>query len=411
MGVSLVAALSELAARVQKGRTQDEVLRIAGQGVAVLGMRFVAFSVDGSDLVLRWLATAPRRLAAIESMIGRSVRGLRAPIDVCAPAAELLSRRENIYREDLDLFDRFLRASTGLDPAVLEARPSTASICNGILAPITVKDEPWGILCVYSHSFRQADADAVALFAMQVGSALDVAGYIEALERAKTELAHRERLAALGELAAIIAHEVRNPLGAMFASVAGLKRLVEHPDACTLVGVIDEETRRLDSIVSDLLEFARPATLRMAHGSLGQVVSEVASSVAARPEASVVEMKVDVDSELPAIPMDRRLMHQAVMNLVLNGLQAMPRGGTLIVRARREERGRDRLACVDVIDTGHGIDEAARTRVFEPFFTTKAAGTGLGLPLVKRVVDAHGGELSFVSSSAGTTFTVGMPIS
>ena len=89
----------------------------------------------------------------------------------------------------------------------------------------------------------------------------------------------------------------------------------------------------------------------------------------------------------------------------------MPRGGTLIVRARREERGRDHRACVDVIDTGHGIDDTARTRMFEPFFTTKAAGTGLGLPLVKRVVDAHGGELSFVSSSAGTTFTVGMPIS
>jgi signal transduction histidine kinase len=89
----------------------------------------------------------------------------------------------------------------------------------------------------------------------------------------------------------------------------------------------------------------------------------------------------------------------------------MPRGGTLIVRARREERGRDQLACVDVIDTGHGIDESARSRVFEPFFTTKTTGTGLGLPLVKRVIDAHGGELSFVSSNTGTTFTVGMPIS
>jgi signal transduction histidine kinase len=246
---------------------------------------------------------------------------------------------------------------------------------------------------------------------MQVGSALDVAGYIEALERAKTELAHRERLAALGELAAIIAHEVRNPLGAMFASVAGLRKLVDHPDARVLVGVIDEETRRLDSIVSDLLDFARPANLRVVESSLAQVVTDVASSVASRPEAAVVEMKVDVEPELPTISMDRRLMHQAVMNLVLNGLQAMPRGGTLIVRARREDRGRDRLACVDVIDTGNGIDASARARIFDPFFTTTAAGTGLGLPLVKRVVDAHGGELSFVSSSAGTTFTVGVPIS
>jgi hypothetical protein len=159
MGVSLVAALSVLASRVQRGRTQEEVLRIAGQGVALLGMRFGAFSVEGTDLTLRWISTAPRRLAAIESMIGRPVRGLRAPIEKCVPAAEVVSRREIIYRDDLDLFDRFLKASTGLDSKVLDSMPSTACICKGIIAPITVKEKPWGVLCVYSDSFREADAD------------------------------------------------------------------------------------------------------------------------------------------------------------------------------------------------------------------------------------------------------------
>ena len=419
MGDTLVTALSELAARVQRGRTQDEVLRIAGEGLGKLGMRFCAFQLDGAELVLRYIRTAPRRLAAIERVVGGPLRGLRAPRDACAMAAEMVAQREIVFREDLDLFGSFIQAATGHDVAPLDASPSTAGICNGVIAPISVKERPWGFVAVYSPSFRASDAAAVALFATQVGSSLEVAGYIEALEVAQRELLHRERLAALGELAAIIAHEVRNPLGAMFASVAGLQRVLrsETPQAKEveegrlLVGVLDEEAARLNSIVSDLLEFARPTSLRLDRSSLADVVSEVASSASSRPEASSVDVRVDVEPGLPAIAMDPRLIRQAVYNLVLNGLQAMPRGGTLIMRTRKELRGVDTLACVDVIDTGIGIPGEDSSRVFEPFFTTKATGTGLGLPLVKRVVDAHGGVLSFVSSKAGTTFTVGVPIS
>ncbi len=421
MGGSLVTALSELAARVQRGRTQDDVLRIAGEGLFRLGMRFNAFQKDRCQLVLRHAATAPKRLAAIESMIGRSVRGLRAPISECSGAAEIILGRKNVYRESIDLFATFFHAATGKDVRPLDDAPATAGIANGVIAPIFVREEPWGLLSVYSDVFRESDAPAVALFATHVGSALEVAEYIEALERAQKELVERERLAALGELSAIVAHEIRNPLGAVFGAVANLQRLMrdapvftstDHATSFTgLVGVIDEEAQRLNAIVTDLLEFARPASLRLDRSSLAEVLSDVASSATVRPEASAVELKVDVEPGLPAIPLDRRLFRQAVLNLVLNGLQAMPRGGTLIVRARTEQRGDGTLACVDVIDTGVGIKSEDTMRVFEPFFTTKTSGTGLGLALVKRVVDAHGGVLSFVSSSAGTTFTVGVPLS
>lgn len=416
MRESLVVALSELAARVQRGRKQADVLQIAGEGLERLGMRFAVFQLEHEDLVLRHIATARPRRTAIEALVGGTLCGLRAPLEACAPAGEVLARRQKIYRADLDLFARFLRAATGHELAPLDAATATAGICNGVVAPIFVREEPWGVLSLYSPAFRAPDAGVVALFATQVGSALEVAEYIEVLERTRKELVDRERLAALGELAAIVAHEVRNPLGAMFASIGTLRRIVAAPvvdephDARMLVDILDEEARRLNHLVDDLLEFARPTSLRIRRTSLGAVVSDIATSVRARPEASCVDVEVDVAPDLPEVPMDARLVRQAVFNLALNGVQAMPRGGKLVVRARTETRGARALACVDVIDTGGGIETEDQIRVFDPFFTTKAMGTGLGLPLVKRVVEAHRGVISFVSSDAGTTFTLGVPI-
>jgi len=404
--IQLVSELSEIAARVQRGRTQGDVLRIAGDGVAALGMRFAAFALEGDELVLRRLATAPARRAALVNLLERAPEGLRAPARACPPIADVLARRAHVFREDHDVFHRFVHAATGRDASVLEAEPATRSVCRGVLAPIFVRDEPWGALSLYSPAFSESDASAVALFAIHVGSALEVASTIAALEHAQKELVERERFAALGELAAFIAHEVRNPLGAITLSLSGLRRHVADEDARKLVDVIDDESQRLNSVVSDLLDFARPTSLRVHPASLGEMVSDVASLVATRPEARAVDVKLDVESDLPEVPMNARLMRHAVLNLVLNGLQAMPAGGTLTLRARKERA----FACVDVIDTGTGIDSAAHAHVFEPFFTTKAAGTGLGLPLVKRVVDAHRGTLGFVSSSAGTTFTVGVPL-
>ena len=209
--VSIIAALSELAADVQRQRTVGDVLETAGQGILRLGMRLYAFEVSEDQLVLRYLATARSRLHAIESRIGRPLKGLRAPLAMIPLADEVVRGRRIVHRDDLDVLHTFLRVSTDFEPAPLDEKPETAGINNGVLAPIFVRERAWGLLGVVSMTLTRADADAVALFATHVGTALEVAEAIEALERtneelelcnaelarAQAELVERERLAAL----------------------------------------------------------------------------------------------------------------------------------------------------------------------------------------------------------------------
>ena len=413
-GPTLVASLSELAAHVQRGRTQETVLRIAGDGIAILGMRFLAFQIDGDELVLRHLATAPQRLAALERCIGRPVRALRAPLAECAPAGQIVAARRNIYREDLDLFDRFCRAATGFDPTTLDSTPGTAGVSNGVLAPVFVRERAWGLISVVSPTFRPEDADAVALFATHVGSALEVALFIEELEaanenlhRAQRDLVERERLAALGELGAIIAHEVRNPLGVIFNAVASLRRSIDggkEEEADLLVSIVEEEAARLNGIVSDLLELARPTQLRLAPVPIAHVLDSVVANVAAM-EPSSRAIDVQIERDLPLVEIDPRLMRQALYNLVLNAAQASGPHGRVVVTARVAQGA----LRVEVTDDGPGIRPENWTRIFEPFFTTKPSGTGLGLALVKRVVEMHGGTVN-VRSDGGTTFALALPL-
>jgi signal transduction histidine kinase len=409
---SLVAALSELAATVQRRRTVDDVLETAGLGALALGMRFGAFQIRGDDLVLRFLATAPKRYAAIEGRIGRAIRGLSAPVGACELVRSVVTGRRILFRHDLDLFDTFLRVAAGYDPTALDREPDTAGITTGVLVPLFVRDAPWGLIAVYSNRLMRADADAVALFATHVGSALEVAESLEELARTQTELVERERLAALGELAAVVAHEVRNPLGVLFNTIGSLRGIVDAgapadklDDAKTFLAIAAEEASRLNDIVSDLLEFARPYHATLSRCSIEEIVREIGS------RDPRIDVSIAPPLPLPLVEIDARHVRQALLNLVLNGLQALKGGGRVTISARVEERrqGVARVR-VDVADTGAGIPSHVRSRIFEPFFTTKATGTGLGLAIVKRIVDAHRGELEVDSGPSGTTFTMSLPV-
>jgi PAS domain S-box-containing protein len=233
------------------------------------------------------------------------------------------------------------------------------------------------------------------------------------LDRTRAEMVRRERLAALGELSAVVAHEVRNPLAVIFNAVSSLRRAVNTSgDVGQLLDILSEESDRLNRMVSDLLDFARPRDLRLEPTDVSGVIQESVDAAAQFPSDGMrVTFDAQIEPGLPSVRLDRRLIRQALVNVAVNAIQAMPRGGTVRVRASRERVGDQERVRIDLTDDGPGIPPEISARIFEPFFTTKAQGTGLGLAVVKRIVDEHQGEVEVHSQSGhGATFTFRLPL-
>ncbi|MBX7101232.1 MAG: GAF domain-containing protein [Myxococcaceae bacterium] len=230
------------------------------------------------------------------------------------------------------------------------------------------------------------------------------------LEQAQAEVVKHERLAALGELAAVMAHEVRNPLGVIFNALTALRRGPGGSDLRMLLDIVGEEADRLNRIVGDLLDFARPYEAVRKAVPLEQVVASAIDAATQLLPGVPVKVVTELPQALPPFFVDQHLLRQALINLVMNAVQAMPRGGQVTVRVVREPRGTEEWACIEVRDQGVGISPAAAGRIFEPFFTTKATGTGLGLAVVKRIVDAHHGDISVrAAPGGGSIFTILLP--
>jgi signal transduction histidine kinase len=231
----------------------------------------------------------------------------------------------------------------------------------------------------------------------------------EDLRAAQEELVKKEQLAVIGELAAVIAHEVRNPLAIIANAVAGLrKQAISRQDHETLLAILDEETSRLNRLVTDLLRYARPVSVQRSDFSLADVLDRALSLVSQDRRGIRTEMRVEGHDG--RIWGDSNLLRQVFDNLVVNAVQAMGAGGTVTVRVRGATEDGVAGVAVDIIDTGEGMDTQVRTRARDPFFTTRPSGTGLGLAIVDRIVDAHGGRLAIDSRAGeGTTVTVFLP--
>jgi signal transduction histidine kinase len=216
-----------------------------------------------------------------------------------------------------------------------------------------------------------------------------------------------ERLAALGQLSAGLAHELRNPLGTIRASAEMLGKQVsqENEVAREVAGFIATEVDRTNSLVTRFLQFARPLELRLEKADLAKTLDR-AIAVAER-ETKGITIYRNYAPEIAPFPFDAELMEHVFYNLIVNAAQASPAGGVVTVKSRANGN----VAEVAVIDRGSGIDPAVMKNIFNPFFTTKQTGVGLGLAIVSKIVDQHGGRITVESQPGeGSIFVVSLPM-
>ena len=230
----------------------------------------------------------------------------------------------------------------------------------------------------------------------------------EQLSHAEAAMRRSERLAALGQLSAGLAHELRNPLGTIKASAEMLSRNIptDNPLAVEMAGFISSEVDRTNSLVTRFLDFARPLAAHREPTDLAQVIDRAIELV--HRENGQTSIHRHYSPDLGAIPADAELMEHVFYNLLLNAVQASPPDGVVTVKTRKLES----TAEVEVIDRGTGIDPKLIETIFNPFVTTKPTGVGLGLPIVAKIVDEHQGKLSVDSEPGqGSTFRVFLPLS
>ena len=236
--------------------------------------------------------------------------------------------------------------------------------------------------------------------------------HLQQIKNLETEVARRENLSALGNLAATVAHEVRNPLNAISMGLQRLKGefrpTQDENEYSRFIEIMRGEVQRLNSIVEQFLSLARPLDLKFEIVSMDELLQELVLLIGGDAESSKVKINLSISPNLPSLRADRNYLKQLLLNLILNGIQAMPEGGKLTVQASTSRHNLN----LTIRDEGVGIDPDNISRIFEPYFTSKANGSGLGLSIARRIVEAHGGNLSVTSEvGQGSSFHVTLPIS
>jgi PAS domain S-box-containing protein len=227
------------------------------------------------------------------------------------------------------------------------------------------------------------------------------------------QLKDSERLVAIGQTAGMVGHDLRNPLqtiaGELYLAKSEVNSLAEGDVKSNLqesIHVIEEQASYMDKIVSDLQAFVQPIKIDKKPFSLNELVTNVLASVAT---PNNIKVKTQIDDDFPQIKADLHLIKRVLVNLVTNSVQAMPDGGQLTLRGQGKSDGQ---VLITVQDTGVGIPEAIKNQIFTPLFTTKPRGQGFGLAVCKRVIEAHGGTISFESTAGkGAKFTIQFPVS
>ncbi|MFP4445466.1 MAG: two-component system sensor histidine kinase NtrB [Desulfosudaceae bacterium] len=229
------------------------------------------------------------------------------------------------------------------------------------------------------------------------------------LDRLRTEMESNRRFAAIGRLAAGVAHEIRNPLSALKGYAVVLKEVFDKStENYRIADMITREADRLNRVVSDMGELARPINLTRKPVDLSTVIRDSLQLVTHETDLHNITVTTELDPDTPAVSADADKLRQVLLNLCLNAVQAMQKGGTLTLRLFPDPAGA--AAIIEVADTGEGIEPANQQEIFEPYFTTKQSGTGLGLAVVRNIVQAHEGRIRVDSQPGhGTLIALTLP--
>jgi len=312
----------------------------------------------------------------------------------------------------------------GLDDAVPGRVVEILGIDTFVAVPLTAEGRPVGLLladnAITGRTITDEDIAILELLGLQAAHAIERARLTDELERQVASLAaatqelrenqermlRNERLSTIGEMAAHVAHEIRNPLVAIGGFARSLLERVPQDQAThDALAIIVDEVRRLESIVRDVLDFSRPASPKIGPVDMRRLFLEAFELLHGEMDQAGIQASVE-SGEVPDARVDRDQIFQAIVNLLRNAIAAMPRGGAVRVRFRRFPHGVE----VAIADTGTGMSQEVLAHALEPFYTTKHDGSGLGLTIASRIVRDHHGEIRIESTEGeGTTIRLRLP--
>ncbi len=237
----------------------------------------------------------------------------------------------------------------------------------------------------------------------------------ESLRRAQADLIRMEKIATLGQIATSVNHEIKTPLNSLYMNLQLLTRRVNTvPEQCgtlkkdilNITSIIDNEIIRINEILEEFVRYARFSPPELKKDDLNKIVKDVVDMITQKAQESRVEIKLSLSDDIPLLMIDEKKMNQALLNLCINAIQAMPYGGKLTIETLKDED----TVILNLYDTGIGIPEKDIEKVFTPFFTKKEEGLGFGLSIVQRIIEDHKGQIRCKSKVAeGTVFRISLP--
>jgi two-component system NtrC family sensor kinase len=325
----------------------------------------------------------------------------------------------------IEVVDRVMKSGQALlvndvasDPRF--SRRPDSSVRSTLCVPLVVKDSVVGAIQVVnklSGQFTQNDLELFLSIAGSVASAIEnarlyseVADFARELERSQAQLVQAEKMAAVGRLAASIAHEINNPLQAIHNSLhLTLRPTLSEEKKARYLAMAQEEVVRLIDIVRRLLEFYRPSRGHQAFTDVNRVIDNVLTLTNKRLQHGHIRVETHLMPDLPQLRVVADQLAQVFLNIVVNAIEAMTEGGQLTIRTAKTGDGE--WVRITFTDNGPGMDKETRDNIFEPFFTTKHTGTGLGLAISYGIIERHGGRIEVESASGtGSTFVVQLPV-